>query len=61
LSVAIVKDGSPEDPEKYTIVDTGEIKMYVPNWGVFSGDVPMISVFPRKNGARSVAVGNRLD
>ena len=61
LSVAIVNGGSPEDPEKYTVVDTGEIKVYVPDWGVFSGYVPIISVYPRRTGARSVAVGNRLD
>ena len=60
-SFAIVKDGSPEDPGKYTAVDAGEIKMYVPNAGVFRGDIPEVVVFPRRNGEKNVGVGNRTD
>ena len=52
--------GTPDDPENYAPVDTGEMKVYVPNDGVFSGDIPRLVVFPRRNGARSVGVV-RLD
>jgi hypothetical protein len=58
---ALVKSGLPDGPENYTTVDAGALKVYVPNVGVFSGDIPVIVQFPRKNGQKDVGVPNRLD
>jgi hypothetical protein len=58
---ALVKSGLPDGAENYTMIETGELKVYVPNVGVFSGDIPVITQFPRKNGLKDVGVPNRLD
>lgn len=56
-----MKSGLPEAPEEYSIVEVGELKVRVSGEMLFSGDIPKISVFPRKNGRRDVGVSNVLN
>ncbi|MDR2180980.1 MAG: hypothetical protein LBP21_11800 [Synergistaceae bacterium] len=59
---AMVRNGVPEEEaEGYDIVDTGQLRVYVPHNMKFENDTPKIVVFPRKTGKRDVGVPNVLD
>jgi hypothetical protein len=55
---AMVRNGTPEGPENYDVVETGELRVFVPKDMSFADDLPKIVVFPRRTGNRDVGVAN---
>ena len=53
-----MEGGQPDVSENYSVVKVGDLKVYVPNETVFSGDIPRIVDFSRRNGQRDVGVPN---
>ena len=53
-----MESGQPNTLEKYSVVKVSDLKVYVPNETVFSGDIPRIVDFSRRNGQRDVGVLN---
>ncbi|MDR1379121.1 MAG: hypothetical protein LBJ36_08730 [Synergistaceae bacterium] len=58
---AMVRNGIPEGPENYDVVETGELRVHVPKDMSFLDDLPKIVVFPRRTGNRDVGVSNTVD
>ena len=57
-SFAMVRNGKPEGETGYDVVETGELRVYVPRSMSFEDDTPRIVIFPRRTGQRSVGVPN---
>jgi len=53
-----VKGGLPEVTEDYSIVEMGELKIYVPNSMSFTDDIVRIVDFKKRNGLTDVGVSN---
>jgi hypothetical protein len=61
-SFAMVRNGMPEEGvEGYDVVDTDQLRVYVPQKMKFENDTPKIVVFPRRTGNRDVGVPNVLE
>jgi hypothetical protein len=59
---AMVRNGVPEEGvEGYDVVDTEQLRVYVPQTMKFENDTPKIVVFPRRTGNRDVGVSNVLE
>jgi len=57
-SVAMVRNGSPEDTANYDVVETMGLVVYVPRSMSFEDDIPRIVTFPRRTGGRGAGVPN---
>jgi len=57
-SFAVVRNGAPSDAEGYDVVEAEGLTVYVPRVMSFEDDIPRITTFPRRTGARDVGVPN---
>ena len=58
---AMVRNGAPGEVADYDLVEAGELRVYVPKFMSFKGDIPKIVTFPRRTGFRDVGTPNTID
>jgi hypothetical protein len=58
---AMVRNGAPEEPENYDVVETDGLRVHVPKDMSFADGLPKIVVFPRRTGNFDVGVPNTVN
>jgi hypothetical protein len=57
-SVAMVRNGPPDDVVNYDVVEAMGLTVYVPRSMSFENDIPRIVTYPRRTGGRGAGVSN---